>query len=324
MAEEPRQSRPEPLPLHLGRRVQRGWAIASLGGVLAGIAIGTQAALYGLDAGPGVLAGLLAGWVATLCLAPWRAMAELEKSRDGVMRLTAAIKRVTNGHSEERLDSLLVDTSDEIGKLSHAIVDLARACISERRESATVRRTMADRIRKETTKATARLAREVETDPLTGLGNRRQLERAMDDLFAGHSRRRGDQVIALAIDLDKFKLVNDTLGHEVGDDCIRYVGQVLRSTIRTGDSAIRLGGDEFLLLLPDTSIDQALQAASRIRHLYASMPWSHDAAPAPTLSIGVAAIKSDATDPDELLRRADRALYKAKDGGRDRVASIAA
>lgn len=153
------------------------------------------------------------------------------------------------------------------------------------------------------------------TDTLTGLANRRHLE----ELFAslGSAARRQEWPIAIAmLDIDHFKSVNDTLGHERGDEAIRFVSQRILRALRLEDYAGRWGGDEFVLILPMTDLDGALTVAERVRSVVATPGSSADDLPV-TVSIGVAWGLHESTT--ELLRRADVALYRSKVQGRDRV-----
>jgi diguanylate cyclase (GGDEF)-like protein len=123
---------------------------------------------------------------------------------------------------------------------------------------------------------------------------------------------------AIAIDLDHFKSINDTWGHERGDEVLAAFAVMLRSNLRGADFAARCGGEEFLVLLPDTDRTGAIRVAEHLRKA------THDLAitgvnTTVTASFGVAAFPEDALDGDLLARLADRALYAAKQGGRDRV-----
>jgi two-component system cell cycle response regulator len=161
------------------------------------------------------------------------------------------------------------------------------------------------------------------TDVLTGLGNRRHMEEDMANVHAGALRTGRSYGMAL-FDIDHFKLYNDHYGHPAGDQVLRQVAQSLRATARAGESVYRYGGEEFLLLLPDCTVDGAVMAAERIREAVKSMALPHLARPTPppvvTLSGGVTCWLRD-TDLTvlELLRQADEALYLAKSAGRDRI-----
>ena len=157
------------------------------------------------------------------------------------------------------------------------------------------------------------------TDPVTSLPNRRRLDADLDAACA-HAARYGRPLAFVMIDIDRFKSFNDTSGHARGDDVLRCVGRVLSSELRQGDTAYRYGGDEFAILLPEASVDAALELAQRLRRALASHCLADvDGVAAPlTASFGVAAM-SGVGDPRVLLDAADTALYEAKRAGRDRA-----
>ena len=163
----------------------------------------------------------------------------------------------------------------------------------------------------------ARLAERAERDPLTGLGNRRHLERRFAELRDGAPD--GAQPLALAmIDIDHFKRINDSLGHAAGDAVLCGVTEVLRGHSRGADVAVRLGGEEFVLLLPDLPRERALAMLERVREGVARRHWpALGGALSVTVSIGVA--HAPPHDLEALLRAADLAMYDAKRDGRDRV-----
>ncbi len=154
-------------------------------------------------------------------------------------------------------------------------------------------------------------------DPLTGLPNRALFH----DRF-GHALdlgvRRGTPTGLLFLDLDRFKRVNDTLGHAAGDELLRSVGTVLSEACRTCDSVARLGGDEFALVLEDTDADAAATVASRLLSSLADVVNPAGEPEGPGVSIGIAYSTADCSSMDELMRRADIAMYAAKaNGGRN-------
>jgi diguanylate cyclase (GGDEF)-like protein len=155
------------------------------------------------------------------------------------------------------------------------------------------------------------------TDVLTGLPNRRAVEDGLRRMLAQASRT-GSPLAAVLLDLDHFKQINDTCGHPRGDDVLAAVGDVLSTTLRGSDFTGRTGGEEFVALLPDTDAQGAVEAAEKLRGAF-----EHLEVPGVdrriTASFGVAVFPDDAVDADELLRRADRALYAAKRQGRNRV-----
>lgn len=165
--------------------------------------------------------------------------------------------------------------------------------------------------------AVERHRRDSITDPLTGLYNRRYLD---DRLSAESARahRAGEPLSLIACDIDHFKQINDGHGHLVGDEVLKAVGQHLGKTVRGVDVVGRWGGEEFIILVPDTGIDEAGQLAERIRDEIQRL--SFDDISGVTVSIGIAEPREDES-LTPVLERADGALYRAKREGRDRVVS---
>ncbi len=159
-------------------------------------------------------------------------------------------------------------------------------------------------------------------DALTDLFNRGEIERVAA-LEIGRSKRYKHQAAILMIDIDHFKHINDTWGHPTGDLVLQRFAHVLRATIRADDLAGRYGGEEFLVVMPETGPEQALHMAERLRHKISSASLSTGVADRVDLSvsIGVAVYPRDGATRDHLIGRADQALYAAKQAGRDRVAS---
>jgi diguanylate cyclase (GGDEF)-like protein len=157
-------------------------------------------------------------------------------------------------------------------------------------------------------------------DALTGLLNRRGAYTTVDQLVA-RARRSGAQLGVVSFDLDFFKQVNDRHGHEAGDRVLAEVGRVMTALSRQGDVIARVGGEEFLALLPDTDLSGAALVAERIRKRIAAIevPSGHQRV---TVSLGATALEVEDLDAAMLLRRADNALYQAKEGGRDLVVSL--
>jgi diguanylate cyclase (GGDEF)-like protein len=155
------------------------------------------------------------------------------------------------------------------------------------------------------------------TDALTGLPNRRAMNGTVKRM-AALAGRTGQPLAAIAFDLDRFKAINDRYGHETGDAALSAVGDCLRENLRDSDFAARIGGEEFLVLAPDTSIEGALILAEKIREALANeeVPQLLERV---TASFGVAVMPDHAAGFEALLRRADRACYLAKDRGRNRV-----
>ena len=160
-------------------------------------------------------------------------------------------------------------------------------------------------------------------DPLTGLFNRRYMEETLEREVR-RAERAGRPLTLLLLDIDEFKHQNDSFGHDAGDAVLRELGALLARSLRREDVACRYGGDEFVLVLPDASLDTALRRADEIRETVKGLRVSahgHSLG-AITVSIGLAALPDHGLDPRALLAAADIALYRAKREGRDRVSAL--
>jgi diguanylate cyclase (GGDEF)-like protein len=168
---------------------------------------------------------------------------------------------------------------------------------------------------------TIQLRRQAVTDPLTGLYNRRSFTKALGRLME-HAGRYTEPISLLMIDIDRFKAVNDTYGHSVGDDVIRAVADTILSSIRKVDVAARIGGEEFAVILPKSEKKSSLATAERIRKAIKkrAIPYGRTTIGI-TVSIGVATRSDGGAVPESLVKEADRYLYAAKEQGRDRCIS---
>ncbi len=155
------------------------------------------------------------------------------------------------------------------------------------------------------------------TDALTGLPNSREVQDTLKRMTA-HASRTISPLAALLLDVDNFKQINDSYGHAVGDDVLAALGSTLQGALRASDFVGRYGGEEFVILLPDTGMQEATLVAEKIRATVATIAVS-GVSRAITASIGLAILPDDAADSITLLRNADRALYTAKSNGRNRV-----
>jgi len=172
----------------------------------------------------------------------------------------------------------------------------------------------------ELSSANERLATEAVSDPLTGLYNRRYLADFVERELS-RTRRGGDKIVFALIDIDHFKLVNDTLGHDAGDDVLKALSAFLRAQIRHEDLAFRYGGEEFLLVLPGATLEGMPKRVEAIRDQFSRLEIQHGGRPIwpVTLSIGVAIFPDHGDSVEAVIRWADTALYRAKEGGRNRV-----
>ena len=171
-------------------------------------------------------------------------------------------------------------------------------------------------LRERTNRLILRLADAARTDVLTGLVNRRGFEERFE-VELERSRRSGRPLALIVGDLDGFKEINDRFGHHRGDEALELVARALGQTVRRVDTAARVGGEEFALVLPDSDEGGAFMLAERVRRVlretFSSWPVSL------TISLGIASFPKDGEDTEPLLRAADQALYAAKDLGKDRA-----
>jgi len=164
------------------------------------------------------------------------------------------------------------------------------------------------------------LTRQAHYDFLTQVCNRGYFMELAEQELA-RAKRYGSSLSMLMLDLDEFKSINDRFGHKVGDAVLKHFAEICRQFLREVDVIGRMGGEEFAILLPETSRDKAVEAAERLRGSVADceLPFEFDVMLRCTVSIGVSSVHSKQEDVDALLTRADKALYEAKNGGRNRV-----
>ena len=163
------------------------------------------------------------------------------------------------------------------------------------------------------------------TDGLTGLHNRRYLERHLATLVQ-QATAREKPLSVLVLDIDHFKQINDTYGHAAGDEVLREFSRRVRKAVRGIDLACRLGGEEFVVAMPDTDAALAMLVGERLRQKIAGEPFAtgEGVSVSVTVSIGMCALTSPDDTPEQLVKRADAALYRAKRDGRNRVVAAAA
>jgi diguanylate cyclase (GGDEF)-like protein len=230
----------------------------------------------------------------------------------GASRPLSALADVARSYG--RLDfspSLPSGGRDEIGSLSKAFGAMAG-------EIAGFTGSLEGKIRERTAQLEEKI-REVEllsvTDPLTGISNRRKMDQALP-MEIERARRSGDPLSVIMFDIDRFKSVNDRFGHEVGDEVLKSVSARAASLMRYTDEFCRWGGEEFLILLPDTDAQGAGVLAEKIRRSVEST--KHPFGEPVTVSLGVTVFRPD-DDAESLVRRADDCMYRAKGTGRNKV-----
>jgi len=231
----------------------------------------------------------LSGFVMRRMLSP---LSQLDRAAQKIAEGNLNVRtRIQSGDEFERLS---VSFNTMIERLHRQIVDL-------------------DKVIEEKTQALEKLA---VTDVMTGLYNRRYFNEASQSLFA-LAQRTNEPFSVLMIDIDNFKRINDTYGHLKGDEVIRRLAEIIKNNVRHSDVACRYGGEEFVVLMPDTSQEGAREVAERIR-----MEAEKEARLKPirfSVSIGVSQMKSEDTHIESVIHRADEALYKAKTSGKNRV-----
>jgi diguanylate cyclase (GGDEF)-like protein len=164
-----------------------------------------------------------------------------------------------------------------------------------------------------------RLHRLAITDSLTGISNRRHIEHMLH-MAVDEARRTRRPLTVIMLDVDHFKRVNDSHGHPVGDQVLEQIVQACQGALRQFDRLGRMGGEEFLVVLPDTDLEGGLQVAERLRaNVATARPTVGDIELQLSISLGIAELAHSDTGPASLVRRADAALYHAKDNGRNRI-----
>ncbi len=235
-------------------------------------------------------------------------------------RLMRAARAVGSG----KLDVYVpASSADELGLLTHTFNHMTQRLSESQAEVATYQRTLEDKVAQRTKEleiATAHAYKLAQHDILTGLPNRSLLNQRLKQILA-QAQRDGTHVACLFLDFDHFKRINDTLGHDSGDQLLQAVAQRLTSAVRESDTVARLGGDEFVLILPGLDPAHAtfetMTVLARVRESFLAPFRLSDQTPTLTSSIGVSMYPLDATDPVSLIKQADTAMYAAKEAGRN-------
>lgn len=240
------------------------------------------------------------------------------KPLDSLTNLTeASLPRQSSGSGQAKGVSF--------GRLANGVARLIEDARRSRARASRLKRTMDARVTHETREIEAmlrRAEREAWFDPLTRLGNRRLLDDRLADLVSDQLRR-GEDLSLIVLDLDNFKGLNDALGHTAGDELLRFVGQLLRGSLRGSDIGLRLGGDEFAIVLLGADLEEACQTADRVITLFGQRASQYSVSPRVTMSAGVGSlVYHQSRDAAALLSAADAGLYRAKRAGKARVGVV--
>ena len=235
-------------------------------------------------------------------------------------RLMFAARAVGAGRLDVRVPAR---SSDELGLLTHAFNHMTQRLAQSQEQVANYQRTLEDQVAQRTREleiATAHAFKLAQHDTLTGLPNRSLLNQRLKRIIA-HAQRDGTHVGCLFLDFDHFKRINDTLGHDAGDQLLKAIAQRIEGATRESDTVARLGGDEFVVVVPGLDPAQGsfevLAVIQRIRESLLAPFRLSDQTPTLTCSIGVAIYPLDAHDGGTLIKQADTAMYAAKEGGRN-------
>ncbi len=285
-------------------------------------AIGHVVVLAMADAGPGNLAGIARFGLVIGAAAGITALAILGWARRSLGRpLGLLIRRAATLDA----DGVRVSTTprgDELGELERVILDIVDRCRRAEARAEALESTMQTRVADRTRRIVAMLnqaRKETWVESLTRLYNRRFLDDQLENLFQEQVAA-GEDLAVIALDIDHFKQVNDTLGHAAGDELLIFVGELLRATLRSTDIGVRLGGDEFVVLLLGASATEAATLAERLVRLFGQRAALLNVGAPVSMSGGVASMRAGRYQTGrELLQAADAALYRAKRGGKDAV-----
>ncbi len=247
------------------------------------------------------LAILLAGLGVSLYLA-WRIGRQITRP---ILSLTHTVSRIGEGHLDERVE---LCGQAELGMLQRGVNHMAAHL-----------QTMQDQMQEKIDRATARLIYQASHDALTGLINRREFEQRLERTLQS-ALQQGREHALCYMDLDQFKVINDSCGHAAGDELLRQLALLLKGNLRERDTLARLGGDEFALLLENCSIQDALEVADTFRAEVQRFrfKWG-DRIFSVGMSVGMVAINADSGTTASLMSAADAACYVAKDRGRNQI-----
>jgi diguanylate cyclase (GGDEF)-like protein len=233
------------------------------------------------------------------------------------------VKRMYRMLPQVRAGEMPIESLSEIdgglSDLASEVRQILRELRSQKTRVAELTAEMSQRVANRTNaleRTIGSLRQQATRDVLTGLHNRRMLEEYLPQEI-DRCCREGFNLAVLMIDVDYFKILNDTLGHAAGDELLRNIGQIIRSSIRENDAAFRCGGDEFVVVLPETSEESAEALAARFRSLVTGLAKTLRIPQQPALSVGIATIRElDEPSMSRLLDEADKRLYEVKSAGK--------
>jgi len=234
-----------------------------------------------------------------------------------ILLLTARADQIANGKLQESEDILHIDSNDEVGLLAKSFMKMSQKLQKSYTELITLNETLEKKVEERTYE----LKQLAVTDPLTQLYNRRYFTSVSNDILFIEKRKK-ENLSLIMIDIDKFKNINDTYGHKIGDDVLVEFAHLLKSTQRKSDITCRFGGEEFIILLPTTDIELATEVAQKLRKETEQISITLDSNKNVqfTISLGVSSVDLDnELNIESALQRADNALYEAKNGGRNCV-----
>ena len=252
-----------------------------------------------------LLGGLAAAAVASLLA--WLAARRLSEDLDALARAAKDLEAGKPG-----ADIPAAHSSREVQRLSSALRDMIHKLLSANEAMETQVRQRTQQLEE----ANQELDRQARSDPLTGLLNRRGFDAQMNHDLA-LARRSGRPLSIITVDVDHFKRINDTHGHDVGDQVLQRLAATLATRLRQSDVVARLGGEEFAVLLPDTDLEGARTIAQELVDSQACL--GYPVIGGLTISAGVSTLRGAEDTAQELLRRGDMALYQAKREGRNCV-----